>query len=265
MNAFGRFWLLYARNVRQFPRIPTVLVFGIMMPIIQLLLFGSIFSATTETPGHPYQGQNYYSFILPAIILLTAFLGMANSSAAFIVDLRTGYFDKLRTTPANPAAILFARILAETTRVTVQATMILLIAIIPTNGVILDAAIKTGFAGAVVMILASVVFSTMVSGLFALALAMKTRSDQATQSAFPLFFILLFLSTAYMPEALLPGWLQNVVKLNPIDYLIQGLRSLVFDGWSEALPNIGIGLAFGAAIGLVLTFVNVRIYKATVS
>ncbi len=251
------FITLYLRNLRQFPRIPTVLVFGIMMPVIQLLLFGSIFSATTELPGHPYHGLNYYTYILPAIILLTAFLGMANSSAAFIVDLRTGYFDKLRTTPASPASVIAARLLAEMTRVTGQATLIFLIALLPGLG----ARTATGFLGAVVMVLAAVIFSTMVSGLFAMALAMKTRSDQATQSAFPLFFILLFLSTAYMPQELLPDWLGTAVLFNPIDYMIQGLRSLMFDGWADALPNLAIGLGFGALVGAALATLNWRIYR----
>ncbi len=104
------FLKLYARNVRQFPRIPTVLVFGIVMPLIQLGLLGSVFSKTVDLPGHPLQGTglSYYTFIAPAVILLTAFIGMANSSAAFIVDLRTGYFDKLRTTPASAAGVIFA-------------------------------------------------------------------------------------------------------------------------------------------------------------
>lgn len=249
------FLTLYGRNMRQIPRIPTVLVFGIMMPVIQLVLFGSIFSGTTDIPGHPYQGENYYRFIAPAIILLTCFLGMANASAAFLSDLRTGYFDKLRTTRANPGMVIVARLCAEMTRVALQAALIMAIAF-P-----LGATVTTGFLGVLVMILGAVLFSAVSTGLLTTMLAMRTKSDQATQSAFPLFFIFIFLSTAYMPETLLPGWLQTVVKYNPVDYLIQGFRSLTFDGWAAAAGDLGIAAAFGAGLALLLGFANVRAYR----
>lgn len=259
MTSFANFWKLYGRNMRQMPRIPTVLVFGIMMPVIQLLLFGAIFSATTELPNHPYAGVDYHAYITPAIILLTTFLGMANSSAAFLVDLRNGYFDKLRTTPVGPGAVLMARIMAEMTRVAVQATIIFLIAL-P-----LGATVATGFVGAIVMILFATVFSALTTGLMATALAMKTKSDQATQSAFPLFFVFIFLSTAYMPAILLPDWLQTAIKFNPIDYLIQGLRSLMLDGWGDAVENLAIGVAILVPIAALLVFVNWRAFRRTVA
>jgi ABC-2 type transport system permease protein len=258
MSGLRTFGLLYMRTLRQFPRIPTVLVFGIAMPAIQILLFGSIFSSTTDLEGHPYHGENYYAFISPAIVLLTAFLGMANSSAAFLVDLRTGYFDKLRTTPASPVLVIAARLAAEMTRVSVQSGIVLLIAIA------LDARIKTGILGALALIGIAVLFSALTTGLIVMMLAMRTKSDQATQSAFPLFFVFLFLSTAYMPEPLLPGWLREVIVYNPVDYLIQGMRTLMFDGWVGSGTDIAIGLGISGAVGLVLIFFNRQAYRRLV-
>ncbi len=251
------FWTLYARNMRQMPRIPAVLVFGVVMPIIQLLLFGSVFSNTLDTPGHPYKdiADSYYEFIAPAIVLLTAVLGMANSSAAFIVDLRTGYFDKLRTTPASPSNVIFARLLAEMTRVGLQGALILTLA------VLLGARVETGVIGALVMLIVAVLFGAMTTGMAVMILAMKTRSDQATQSVFPLFFVLLFLSTAFMPEPLLPDWLQTVVKFNPVNYVIEGFRGLMFEGWSDAAPDLLVGIGFATLIAFVLGAVNVATYR----
>ena len=250
--------LMYGRNLRQFPRLPTVLVFGIAMPVIQLLLFGNVFSAITDLPGFPYADIPYYAYIAPAIVVLTTFLGMANSSAAFLVDLRTGYFDKLRTTPASAPLVIFGRLLAEMTRVAAQATMILLLALA------LGARIETGILGGVVMILASVVFSASVTGLLSMFLAMKTRSDQATQSAFPLFFVFLFLSTAYMPKSQLPGWLATVVGYNPMDYLIRGVRNLMLESWAEAAGPLLVAFACSIAIASLLSFVNMRVYRTIV-
>lgn len=268
MGDVRNFGLMYMRNMRQFPRIPVVLVFGIVMPLIQLLLFGSLFDGIMGIPAirDAYPGVEYQSFIVPAVILFTIFVGMANSSAAFIVDLRTGYFDKLRTTPAKPWVIMTARMFAEMTRVALQGTFVLLVSLL------LGAEVQTGFPGAVLMIVLATVFSACIAGMGVMALAMKTKSDQATQSAFPLFFVLMFLSTAFQPkEGITKEWLRTVVEINPVNYLVQSLRELmvgVNEGGTMVAhypwDKIGVVLA-ASAVGLVLFgLLNYRVYKKTV-
>jgi ABC-2 type transport system permease protein len=262
------FGLLYLRNMRQLPRIPVVLVFGIVMPAMQLVLFGSIFQGLSDTPGfkEDYPGVNYYSYIAPALILFTCFIGMANSSAALIVDLRTGYFDKLRTTPAKPGQVIVARLLAESTRIFVQGLFILLLSFA------FGASVKGGFVGAVVMLLLAVFFSACTAGLAVTALAMKTRSDQATQSAFPLFFILLFLSSSFQATKNMPDWVQNVVRYNPVDYVVQALREIMVGreeggrmvaSWPVTEILLGGGIAILVAV--LLGFLNYRVYRTNVS
>ena len=261
------FWLMYGRNMRQLPRIPVVLVFGIVMPIVQLLLFGSLFESVTELPAfsESYPDVNYRGYIAPAVMLFTVFVGMANSTAALIVDLRTGYFDKLRTTPARPWQVIVARLLAEMTRVTGQGLLILLISLA------LGATVITGVLGAAAMLLLAVVFSGCTAGLAVTALSMKTKSDQATQSAFPLFFVLLFLSSAFQAKEAMPEWLQTVVKYNPVNYLIETLRQLMIgvnDGgrmvidWpvADILIVLGVSLVSAVLFGLL----NLRVYRRLV-
>jgi len=262
-------WLMLTRNLRQIPRIPIVLVFGIVMPVIQLVLFGNLFSgAVTKNPTFAtlYPGVNYQSFIVPGVLLFTIFVGMANSSAALIVDLRTGYFDKLRTTPARPWQIFTARMLAEMVRVALQGLIVLLIAIA------LGASVISGIPGAVLMIVVATVFSACVSGLGVMALAMKTKSDQATQSAFPLFFVAMFLSTAFTDTSLIDKpWLVNVIKGNPVDYLVRSLRELMIgvnDGGqmvaSYPWENIGIVLGAGGIAAVLFGLLTYRVYKSSV-
>ena len=270
MSALRIFGLMYMRNLRQFPRIPVVLVFGIAMPIIQLLLFGNLFASVTDLPvvKQAYPGVEYGSYIVPAVLLFTIFVGMANSSAALIVDLRTGYFDKLRTTPARPWQVMTARMLAEMTRVAFQGIIVLLVAML-----LMDARVKTGLPGAILMIVLATVFSAAIAGLGVMALAMKTRSDQATQSAFPLFFVLLFLSSAFQPkEGIKSDTLRGIVELNPVDFLVQALRELMI-GVNEGgvmvasypWAKIGIVLAAALAGGLLLGLLNRRIYRSSVA
>ncbi|MHB8634482.1 MAG: ABC transporter permease [Thermoplasmatota archaeon] len=270
MSAVRTFFLMYGRNLRQIPRIPVVLVFGIVMPAVQLFLFGSIFQKLSDTPGFTgsYPGVQYYSYIAPALILFTCFIGMANSSAALIVDLRTGYFDKLRTTPAKPWMVIVARLLAESTRVFGQGLIVLLLSFT------VGASVRGGVLGGLVMLVLAVFFSACTAGLAVTALAMKTRSDQATQSAFPLFFILLFLSSAFQATGNMPDWVQNVVKWNPVDYIVQALREIMI-GTKDAGTNTmtttwpvdkilaGGGVAIGLAV--LLGILNWRVYRTSVA
>lgn len=267
-GAVRNFWLMYTRNIRQFPRIPVVLVFGIVMPVIQLLLFGNLFSGVTELPAYKvnYPGVDYQSYIVPAVLLFTIFVGMANSSAALIVDLRTGYFDKLRTTPARPWQIFTARMFAEMTRVALQGTLVLLIALA------FGASVKTGLVGAVMMVVLATVFSACVAGLGVMALAMKTKSDQATQSAFPLFFVAMFLSTAFnAKEAITNTTLQHIIEWNPVDFLVRSLRELMIgvnDGGAMVAhypwDKIGVVLGAAAVAAVLFGLLNYRVYKSSV-
>lgn len=264
------FWLMYGRNMRQMPRIPVVLVFGIVMPVIQLLLFGNLFSSITKLPAFAaaYPGVNYKAYIAPAIMLFTIFVGMANSTAALIVDLRTGYFDKLRTTPARPWQVIVARVLAEMTRVFFQGLLVLLLALA------IGATVKSGVLGALVMLVLAVFFSGCTAGLAVMALSMKTKSDQATQSAFPLFFVALFLSSAFQAKDAMKPWLQDVVTYNPVNYLIEVLRDLMVgrisaDGthmvahWpvTDILIVLGVSVLSAVLLGLL----NMRVYRNSVA
>jgi ABC-2 type transport system permease protein len=255
-SAVRNFWLMYGRNMRQLPRIPVV------------LLFGSLFESITQLPAfkQSYPNVHYQAYIAPAIMLFTVFVGMANSTAALIVDLRTGYFDKLRTTPARPWQVIVARLLAEMTRVFFQGLLVLLLAIA------LGARVESGVPGALVMLLLAVFFSGCTAGLAVMALSMKTKSDQATQSAFPLFFVLLFLSTAFQAKEAMPDWLQTVVKFNPVNYLIEVLRELMI-GVNEggrmvaSWPVVDILIVLGVAVAsaVLLGLLNMRVYRRSVA
>ncbi len=268
VSSIRTFGLMYMRNIRQIPRIPVVLVFGIVMPVIQLSLFGNIFSALGDSPAFQatYPGVAYLSYIAPSIIMLTTFLGMANASAALLVDVRTGYFDKLRTTPAKAGQVIVARLLAEMTRVTAQALIILGLALL------LGAHVESGFLGGVVMVLMSVTFSACTVGLLVTALSMKTKSDQATQSAFPLFFVLIFLSSAYVPkEQIKNDVIRTIIDFNPVDYLIQAVRELMVGvnngGVMEAswpLDKIGLVLGASAVAAVLFGLLNYRVYRTSI-
>jgi len=175
-------------------------------------------------------------------------------SAALLQDLRSGYFDKLRTTPASPWAVIFARMGTDMLRVILQGLAVLGLA------VALGAPLATGAAGAVVMVVLAALFSACTVGLFVSALALKTKSDQATQSFFPVLFLALFLTSAYMPISLLPETLRTIATYNPLEFLVRVMRSLMLDA-SWPLADIGLLVGASLLVAVALGALNVRAYR----
>jgi ABC-2 type transport system permease protein len=108
-------------------------------------------------------------------------------------------------------------------------------------GLVAGVDVASGFPGMLVL----VVFTTLVAlgfgGLGAL-LAIRTGSGEAVESAFPLFFVAIFLSSVSLPRDLIEAdWFRAVATLNPVSYLVEGIRSLIITGWDARALALGFG------------------------
>jgi ABC-2 type transport system permease protein len=124
-------------------------------------------------------------------------------------------------------------------RIALLSTFILVI------GLIFGAGLESGPLGGVVLVLMSASFGLAYSGI-GMALALKTGSAQAAQLGFLIFFPLLFLSPAFAPKEFFAPWLEFLATVNPVTYIVEGMRSLVLDGWDAA----AIGKAFASIIAM---------------
>jgi ABC-2 type transport system permease protein len=116
-------------------------------------------------------------------------------------------------------------------------------------GVIFGVGIAAGAGGAVVLLVLAIAIS-FAFACFGTLVALRAGTGEAVQGFFPLFFVLLFLSSASMPRDLIEqDWFRTVATYNPVSYLVEGIRSLVITGWdAQALLQ-----AFGiAAVAIVL-------------
>src|SRR6185295_2713458 len=117
---------------------------------------------------------------------------------------------------------------------------------------------ETGVFGAVVFIGLAALWSLTFSG-FGYAIALKTGNPAAVNSSFLLFFPFLFLTSSYVPRNQLSGWLGVVAAWNPVTYLLDGLRSLVIDGWRwESLAKALLSIAVVATVSMSLCFGALR-------
>jgi ABC-2 type transport system permease protein len=137
-------------------------------------------------------------------------------------------------------ALLVGAMMADFFRIMAQATLVLLIAL--ATGL----SFETGVAGAVVLILIASLFGIAYSGL-GFAIALKTGNAQATQSMWFLFMPLMFMTTLFAPKEALSGWLSAAATVNPMTYILQGMRSLSLEGWNA--EDIGVALLAICVLG----------------
>ena len=183
--------------------------------------------------------EDYKAFQLPVAIIF-AVTGVSRASA-LVVDIQGGYFDRLLLTPVRRATLLLGLMVAD-----VMAVLMLAIPV-TALGLILGVRFETGVIGLVVFLLYGALWGLAFAG-FAYAIALKTGNPAAVNSSFILFFPFAFLTTSFLPEAALTGWLATIATYNPVTYVLEGLRSLISDGWE--FGSLGAGLL---AILIVMT------------
>ena len=256
-------YVLYVRAMKRLSRQATVIFFSLIQPLIWLVLFGQMFSRIVRFPGAAAEFGNvsYLQFFIPTVILQSVLFGSGQSGVGIIVDIDSGFLDKLLTTPINRLAILLGRLSGDMTRMLMQ--MLLVIGIGWTFGRFQDP--KVAFHYGVPGILGAL----GIAMLFALALmalnifiALWTRSTEATfiVSNF-LTLPLLFTSSAQLPIALLPGWMQAVARVNPVTYTIEAMRVLL--NGPAAAHNHNAGLAIVEALVILIGLGAVTLAFAT--
>ena len=228
------------REVRNVLRAPADFLPGLFIPVFFYFIQVASLSKFADTYGL----TNYKGFQLPVGILFAASNG--GSGLNMVMDIESGYFDKLLVTPVNRVALLLGAMGADFVRIVVQASIVTGIAMLA------GLHMATGVVGAAVLILIASLWGIVYSAI-GFGIALKTGSPAATQSAWVIFFPLIFLTTAFAPLDRLSGWLRGAARLNPVTYLFDGMRALTMDGWIA--HRIGVALLAIAALGvLTLTF-----------
>jgi len=220
-------------------------------PIFIALFFFVVNIATLSKVTRAAGGTfDYKAFEMPTAILLGV-TGISRAPA-LVLDIQDGYFDRLLMTPVRRLSILLGHMVADV------AVAIALTLPILALGFAIGVRFETGVLGVLVFIVLAALWSLTFSG-FGYAIALKTGNPAAVNSTFLLFFPFLFLTTSYVPRSQLSGWLDTVAGLNPVTYLLEGLRSLVMEGWqADALGKAALAIALIGALSMSLCFAALR-------
>lgn len=273
---FGRdLWIVLKRWLLKTTRNPFVVVSSLIQPIIFLVLFTEVFGQVTGGALEEAIGMDvsYITFLTPAIIIQSALVAAAGSGIGLVDDMENGMFEKMLVSPLNRGAIFLGKALSEVVRIVFQTAIILvlgfgLLYLNEGNATF----VETGILGVVGIIAITIVFAVWFTA-FSNVVAIITQDQESTIiGANLLTFPLLFVSSAFLPVEVLPGWIQTVAALNPITYGVDAVRSIMlgrdvmtvievsaFGGvWDALVPATVVLLALDLAFGIVAVVLLTR-------
>ena len=233
--------LLGRRAVREIARVPEATIPTLFIPLFFLAVNIGQVSKTFPSSTNFLKGQGYAGFQLPVSLMFA--VCTAASGLALVTEIDGGYFDKLLVAP------IFGRLASDLVRGFGVATLVLL------AGLAFGVDVKTGVPGAIVLILLSSLWGAAYAGI-GILVALRTRNVGATNASFLVFFPLLFLTPNFVPFDRLTPLMEALARGNPVSYVIEGLRSLVLEGW--VLDKLAICFGVIVVTGLLLTWLSVR-------
>jgi ABC-2 type transport system permease protein len=225
-------WRSVVRTIRQ----PIVIVPPLVFPLFLLAINASGLDAATSIPGFPT--DSYLAFALAFPFMQGSIFATNTAGTNIAQDIGTGFFSRLSLTPMRGSSLLAGQLSGVLLVGTIQAVAFL------AAGLAAGAKIEAGVLGVVVLFALSLSICAAF-GTIGLFVGLRTGSGEAVQGLFPLMFILLFLSSAVLPRDLIANdWYQTVATVNPVSYLIEGMRSLIITGWDAEALALGFGTAW---------------------
>jgi ABC transporter DrrB family efflux protein len=215
------------RNLMQIVRIPAVLVFELVQPVMFVLLFRFVFAGNISGMGEIPGG--YVVFLMPGIIVQNAIFGATTTAIGIAEDLKAGLVDRFRSLPMARSAMLAGRATSDLIK-----NFILLLVVIGI-GYLVGFSFRNGFVGAIAMIVLVMAVSFTFSWVMAtIALAVK-KLEAVQAAAFTGIFPLVFMSSALVPVGGMDRWVQVIARNNPITHWANLARYFAIGEF----PNMG--------------------------
>lgn len=232
---------LAKRSILTTVRQPSVLA-SVLFPLLFMAVTSAGAADAADIPGFP--AKSYLDFyVAGALVQGTLFAGIG-SGTQLATDIELGFIRRLLLTPMQLPAVLVGLGAGAVVIGMIDAVAVLVAGII--GGVRLTAGIPGLFVVVVLAMLVALSFSSIGA-----LVAARTGSSEATQSVFPLFFILMIFSSYFMPRNLITvGWFKALATYNPATYIIEALRSPIIHpgGWDGRALGLGLAAILGVSV-----------------
>ena len=240
---------LFIRALKQSTRPLAALLPSFFMPFFFFLVNSAAFQSITALPG--FTAESYLAFYAPVALLMAVFFSSGDAGFELMLDITSGYFEKLMLTPISRYAILLPRILAMGVRAMAQGLLVFILLML------FGAPYRGGVFGAFELLGLVALFGMGWSGI-GLTLAALTKNPRVLQSSFILVFPLTFITTAQLPKELLTGWYKVAVGLNPITYVLEGIRTIMTRGGGFSHEII---IAYVVALALLAVTSTIAVWS----
>lgn len=220
------------RNIMNLLRQPAWIFISLVQPVVWLLLYGQLFRRIVEIPG--FGAGSYMDFLTPGVVVMTALFSAGWSGMSIMDDMRRGVIDRFLVAPTSRVSVIWGRLIEFALTAIVQSIIIIVL------GLFVGAEFPGGFPGLVVLVVAAILLG---SGFGALsnAIAILSRREETMVAASNFVLLpLTFLSSVFMSEALMPGWMQAVARYNPVNWaVVSGREALLADpDWGFVWPRM---------------------------
>jgi len=239
---------LAMRAIRSTARGGDALILPIVFPLIILAINVKALHAILGVPGFPT--KNVTSFAIALTFLQGALFSGIACASRMAADIESGFIKRIALAPVSMLTVLDARLAGVALAGAVEA--VFFIAAARVGG----AHVAAGVGGVIALIALSILFNMAFAGV-GILLAVRTRSGEAVQSLFPIFFVFVMLSSALMPLSLIDvTWFRDVAEANPATYMLDAVRSL-FIGDGD-LGELALGAGVAAAVLLLTSALSLK-------
>ncbi len=251
------------RNLIKIKRVPDLLVFSTISPIMFILLFGYIFGSAIQAPP----GVGYREYLIPGIFAQTVIFGATLTGAGLADDIQKGIIDRFRSLPMARSAVLVGRTTSDVLN------NVLVIVVMSTTGLIIGWRIRTSVGEALAGFVLLLLFAYAMSWIMAVVGLVVPTPEVVNNASFIVIFPLTFIANTFVPTSNLPTVLRVVADWNPVSSVTQAARQLFGNTGSDPLPDhpwslhhpVLYTLAWIAGILAVFVPLAVRQYKRAAS
>ncbi|MGY1898258.1 ABC transporter permease [Nocardia gipuzkoensis] len=252
------------RNVIKIKRVPDVLIFSTLSPIMFVLLFAYVFGAAIDVPG---LSGGYREFLIAGIFAQTVVFGATFTGAGLAEDMQKGIIDRFRSLPMASSAVLVGRTISDVVINVVSLT------VMSVTGLVVGWRIRGSFLDAVLAYILLLLFAYAVSWIMAVVGLLVRAPEVFNNASFMVIFPLTFIANTFVPSEKLPPGLRVIAEWNPVSALTQATRDLFGNtnplapppqAWSLQHPVI-TSLVWVVVILVAFVPLALRQYKKTVS
>lgn len=239
-----------ARNLIKYKRVPRLIVFSTVQPLMMLLLFNYVFGGALRLPPGV---DKYIIYLLPGIIVQVVLFGTTQATIAMADDLNKGIINRFKSLPMSRFAVVAGRAFADLIRNAAVLTAMIILGFI--LGYELGGTIWQGLAAFGLALLFSFAMSWV-----SISIGLLAKDPESAQAAGLIWvFPLAFASSIFVPINTMPDWLQGFAKNQPVSRVASAVRELTLG--SGNYDNVLPAILWSLAIMVVFAFIANRLYK----